>query len=136
MPELYTHLLSDEAQVEAEEEIAALIWGHPNNCFHEETAQELGRAILYRVLRQFRPDLFKDGPHVAVYDTEVHLFAGPDEDRDEIVMWESAEWESDPDVATAMVSATRMLFQQGAEALMESIQLPRSRREAMTGKTS
>lgn len=56
----YTDALGADEQLTAEERIAALIFDHAEVETSEGAAQELGRNILYEVLRLFRPDLFED----------------------------------------------------------------------------
>lgn len=54
----YSDSLIPGDQIDAEEEIAAAIW-EGADC-SEERAGDLGRHILYLVLRRFRPDVFVD----------------------------------------------------------------------------
>jgi hypothetical protein len=57
----YTDKLDADKQITAEELIAssiALVNTDGDGCVNEEAAAELGRDILYLILRQFRPDLF------------------------------------------------------------------------------
>jgi hypothetical protein len=58
----YSDELSADEQVTAEEQITAMIFDNPEVKVSEEIAQQLGREILYTVLREFRRDLFIDYP--------------------------------------------------------------------------
>ena len=63
----YSRDLPAQDQVDAEEWIAACIYDHPgtqpgSGQTNEEIANQLGKDILYEVLRRFRPDLFADNP--------------------------------------------------------------------------
>lgn len=57
----YTDRLDADAQISAEERIAATIFDAGVEV-SEEDASELGRSILNAALREFRPDLFDGGP--------------------------------------------------------------------------
>jgi hypothetical protein len=55
----YNHRLNGDDQVDMEETIAAIIFDHADvELKDDDTAADLGRNILYVVLRQFRPDFF------------------------------------------------------------------------------
>ena len=55
----YNHRLRGDDQVDMEETIAAIICDHAGvELKDDDTANDLGRNILYVVLRQFRPDFF------------------------------------------------------------------------------
>ncbi len=54
----YNDNLDGTEQVDAEELIAATIHDRHGVDISERTAQDLGRDILYKILRKFRPDLF------------------------------------------------------------------------------
>lgn len=56
----YNDRLDADAQISAEEEIAVRIFDEANGKIHEEDCADLGRDILYMVLRAFRPDLLED----------------------------------------------------------------------------
>lgn len=56
----YIDDLDLDEQVTMEERIAARIFDDPAVTMREEDAAQLGRDILYMVLREFRPDLFDD----------------------------------------------------------------------------
>lgn len=54
----YKDTFDSEAQIDAEEMIASKIFDSPR--LSEEECAQLGRDILYLVLRNFRPDLFEE----------------------------------------------------------------------------
>jgi hypothetical protein len=54
----YNNKLNHHKQIEAEERIASMIFNDPEVDTFEEVASALGKEILYKVLREFRPDLF------------------------------------------------------------------------------
>ena len=54
----YNDKMSAEEQIDMEEDIAAMIFCHCDVEVDEETAGDLGRQILIKVLWEFRPDLF------------------------------------------------------------------------------
>lgn len=54
----YNERMAGDQQISMEEKIAARIYDDPSTECSESDAQELGRDILYAVLREFRPDLF------------------------------------------------------------------------------
>lgn len=57
----YNDSLNAADQIDAEENVAAIIFDHPEVECGEHTATKLGRTIVYAVLRRFRPDLFEEG---------------------------------------------------------------------------
>ena len=71
----YNDQLDYTEQVDTEEEIATMIWQRQGKIastigdltnfegFSPDDCNDLGRDILYRVLRRFRPDLFADHDH-------------------------------------------------------------------------
>lgn len=56
----YSPVLSPQRQIDTEEQIASLLFHHPEVETNVEAAADLGRSILYVVLREFRADLFED----------------------------------------------------------------------------
>lgn len=58
MSRTYNDKMSAEEQIGMEEDIAAMIFSHCDVDVDEETASDLGRQILIKVLWEFRPDLF------------------------------------------------------------------------------
>lgn len=54
----YSDDLDPDEQVDAEEEVTAIIFEGQGFEGSEEEAAELGRKVLYSVLSRFRPDLF------------------------------------------------------------------------------
>jgi len=57
----YSHSLAPDRQISTEEMIASTIFEEVHGLtdpLDEESCAELGREILYQVLRRFRPDLF------------------------------------------------------------------------------
>jgi len=56
--DIYNQKLEAGDQIDAEEQIAAMIFDHDEVETDEETAAELGRDILLAVLFKFRQDLF------------------------------------------------------------------------------
>lgn len=61
----YHEQLDPDRQITTEEHIAALIAEQRGSDYSDSTCAELGRDILYLVLREFRPDLFDDRPVAA-----------------------------------------------------------------------
>jgi hypothetical protein len=61
----YNDKLDTDLQIDAEEEIADLVFNASGNVFpntlHEEDCADLGRKILKVVLKKFRPDLIGGG---------------------------------------------------------------------------
>jgi hypothetical protein len=56
----YNHKLHHRKQVDAEERIASMIFNDEEVDTYEEVASALGKEILYKILREFRPDLFTE----------------------------------------------------------------------------
>jgi hypothetical protein len=54
----YGAKLDEEAQIDAEEMIAAYLFDEHREGFDEKSAGAAGRDILHMVLQQFRPDFF------------------------------------------------------------------------------
>lgn len=61
----YSDALDGDEQITAEEEVAGYIFDELHidcDALSEDVAAEMGRNIVYKVLRRFRPDLFVDAP--------------------------------------------------------------------------
>lgn len=59
MKRIYSSKFDSDDQISMEEQLAALLYDHPDLDISEELAQALSQQLLKEVLWKFRPDLFK-----------------------------------------------------------------------------